>query len=174
MGKTFSFVSDTGVFSKSGVDFGTYVLLETLCELNLDGSLLDLGCGYGVIGIVLKTWFPTLEVTCSDINTRAVELTELNAKRNNVQLNTQVSDGFDRIKQKLDIVVTNPPIRAGKQVIYKMFRDAYEHLNAGGTLYVVIRKQQGAESAKHEIADIFGECETIAKKKGYWILMAKK
>lgn len=173
-GNTFSFVSDTGVFSKSGVDYGTRVLLETIGSETLGNEVLDLGCGYGVIGIVVKAMHPTVQVTGIDINPRAVELTEENAKRNHVEMKTYVGDGFTDINQTFDTILTNPPIRAGKSVIYSLFRDSYVHLNEGGKLVVVIRKQQGANSAKQELETIYGNCEIRTKEKGYWILIAKK
>lgn len=174
LGKKYSFTSDTGVFSKSGIDFGTRVLLEVVSEENLNGKILDLGCGYGVIGIVLKDLNPTLQVTCSDINPRAVDLTKENAIHNHVEVKTIVSDGFTDIHDDFNIILTNPPIRTGKKVIYSLFQGTYEHLEKQGRLYVVIRKQQGANSAKQELERIYGNCEIIAKEKGYWILMAMK
>ena len=136
--------------------------------------VLDLGCGYGVIGIVVKAMHPTIQVTGIDINPRAVELAKENAKRNHVEMKTYVGDGLTNIKQTFDTILTNPPIRAGKSVIYSLFRDSYVHLNEGGKLVVVIRKQQGANSAKQELETIYGNCEIRTKEKGYWILIAKK
>lgn len=152
------------------MDHGTQVLLETLEGEDIHGKVLDLGCGYGPVGVVIKTLFPKTEMTSCDVNPRAVELTALNAKKNHVSLETVVSDGFEKIQANYDIVITNPPIRAGKKVIYKMFDDAYLHLETGGTLYVVIRKAQGAESAIKKLKDTFGNCEMIQRKSGYWVL----
>ena len=173
-GHTFSFVSDTGVFSKSGVDYGTRVLLETVSLETLGKEVLDLGCGYGVIGIVIKAMHPEIHVTGIDINPRAVELTEENAKRNCVEIKTYVSDGFEEVDETFDTILTNPPIRAGKRVIYSLFRDSYTYLREGGKLVVVIRKQQGANSAKQELEKIYRNCEILTKEKGYWILIANK
>lgn len=174
LGRLYSFTTDNGVFSKTGVDYGTMVLLEAAEKTGLTGSVLDLGCGYGVVGVVLKTLFPECDITSVDINPRAVELTQLNAKQNKVELTAFVSDGFSQLHTHFDAVITNPPIRAGKKVIYQMFDDAYESLNENGVMMAVIRRAQGAESAKKKLADLFGNCEVISRDRGYWILLSKK
>lgn len=152
------------------MDYGSQVLLASLEQAPIYGKVLDLGCGYGPIGIVIKTLFPDVEMTSCDINPRAVELTKINAGKNHVTLEALQSDGFTNINDMFDIVITNPPIRAGKAVIYKMFDDAYAHLKDSGCLYVVIRKAQGAESAIKKLKDTFGNCEIINRKSGYWVL----
>lgn len=173
-GINFSFITDNGVFSKTEVDFGTWVLLDTLKNQELKGKILDLGCGYGVVGIVLKTFFNLCDLTSVDINPRAVELAKLNYPLNNVEGKCFVSNIYENVEGKFSHIVTNPPIRAGKVVIYQMFEEAYTHLEDNGCLWVVIRKAQGAKSAITKINDIFGNCETIRKEKGYFILKAKK
>lgn len=173
-GWTYTFMTDHGVFSKTKVDAGTEIFLKTLENEDITGSVLDLGCGYGVIGIVLKKIKPFLAVTSVDVNPRAVELTELNADVNHVQIQACVSDGFKMINNTFDSVVMNPPIRAGKKVIYELFAGAYEHLNDNGSLYIVIRRQQGAESAFDYLNNLFDNCDVINRKKGYWILRSKK
>jgi 16S rRNA (guanine1207-N2)-methyltransferase len=173
-GRLYEFTTDNGVFSKTGVDRGTQVLLSALQGEPLHGSLLDMGCGYGVLSVVLKTLFPDTTVTSADINPRAVELTELNCERNDAPCRVLVSDGFSQLKESYDAVITNPPIRTGKKVIYRMFEDAYSHLKKDGCLYAVIRKQQGAESAVKKFNEIFGNCEITAREKGYWVLKSRK
>ena len=163
-------ITDNGVFCKSEVDFGSYVLLKTIKEEPLGDHILDLGCGYGVIGITVKKMFPDAEMLMVDVNPRAVELAVLNAQKNGVEAEVRVSD----VTETLSDILTNPPIRAGKKVIYAMFEQAYEHLCLQGHLYVVIRKQQGALSAKAKIEEIFGNCEVIKKEKGYYILKSTK
>ena len=174
LGRLYSFTTDNGVFSKDGVDPGTEILLKAAEKYGLSGSVLDLGCGYGVVGIVLKTLFPECRVISVDINPRAVELTILNAKQNSTELDALVSDGFTQLHTSFDAVITNPPIRTGKKVIYGMFEDAYLHLKDDGVLMAVIRRAQGAESAKKKLEDLFGNCEVILREKGYWILLSKK
>ncbi len=172
-----AFMTDLGVFSKSGVDFGTRVLLNTVEKQadTLGNELLDMGCGYGVIGICLKKTFPDKSMTMVDINPRAVELAALNAQKNDVQAQILVSDGFEELHDHTySDILTNPPIRAGKKVIYAMFAGAYEHLRPGGSLWVVIRKAQGAPSAHNYITSVFGNCEVIGKENGYFVLKAQK
>jgi 16S rRNA (guanine1207-N2)-methyltransferase len=169
-GHLLHFTTDNGVFSKEGVDYGTQVMLKALLSEPPEGRVLDLGCGYGVIGICVKKQFPSCEVVCSDINPRAAELAELNCRENGTDCTVIISDGFSGITDRFDTVITNPPIRTGKKVIYRMFEDASEHLNCGGTFLAVIRRQQGAESAVKKLTEIFGNCEVIYREKGYWIL----
>ena len=173
-GERFVFYTDYGVFSKTQVDYGTYLLINEVRKHSLGSSVLDLGCGYGVVGIVLKTLFKLCDLTSVDINPRAVELAKLNYPLNNVEGNCFVSNIYENIEGKFSHIVTNPPIRAGKVVIYQMFEEAYTHLEDNGCLWVVIRKAQGAKSAITKINEVFGNCETIRKEKGYFILKAKK
>ena len=131
-----SFQTDAGVFSKGEVDTGTRLLLEALPE-KMDGDILDLGCGWGVIGIAIAKNWPETRVTMADVNTRALDLSRENAKRNWAEVTCVESDGMAALEgQTFDAVVTNPPIRAGKQVIYKMFADAAKSLKLGGALYL--------------------------------------
>lgn len=174
---TLQLISDNGVFSKNNVDYGTRVLLETLHENDADlgDAILDVGCGYGVIGLSIKKAYPKKCITMVDINPRAVELTQLNAKNNQLEVKTYVSDAYTKVQNEhYSDIVTNPPIRAGKKVIYPIFANAYEHLHNHGSLWVVIRKAQGAESAKKFIESVFGNCEILNKDKGYFVLRAQK
>lgn len=173
---TLRFITDNGVFSKDAIDFGSRVLLDTLYNRKeLGARLLDVGCGYGPIGITLKTAFPESEMTMIDVNPRAVELAKENATLNHVEANILVSNVYEEIiGNTYTDIITNPPIRAGKKIIYQIFAEAHTHLNNTGCLWVVIRKAQGALSAKEYIASIFGNCEIIKKEKGYFILKAQK
>lgn len=174
---TFRFTTDNGVFSKDGVDFGTRVLLNALYDhqSELGDELLDVGCGYGVIGICLKKAFPPKQVTMLDVNPRAVELAKLNAKQNESDVNILISDVYREINgNTYSDIITNPPIRAGKAVIYAIFAQAYEHLCDHGRLWIVIRKAQGALSARRYVQSVFGNCEIIHKEKGYLVLQAVK
>lgn len=172
----YSFITDNGVFSKTGVDYGTKVILETLYDRNeLGNKILDVGCGYGPIGIVLKKIYPEKQFEMVDVNPRAVLLAQENARRNEVDVNIHESNVYENIHgTNYSDIITNPPIRAGKKVIYKIFEDAHQHLDHNGCLWVVIRKQQGAESAIKKIKEIFDNCEVVNKDKGYFILKAKK
>ena len=168
------FTTDAGVFSRGEVDTGTKVLLEALPE-EMGGEILDLGCGWGVIGISIARKWPAAKVTMADVNTRALDLSRENAKRNRAEVICTESDGMAAFEGKaFDAVVTNPPIRAGKQVIYKMFADAAECLKPGGALYLVIRKQQGAESCLKYLQTVFPQVEKLDRSGGFWVLKAGK
>ncbi len=170
------FLSDNGVFSKGAIDYGTRVLLDAIHDnKQLHGRTLDVGCGYGVIGIVLKKAFPDSFVTMVDVNPRAVQLACENAQLNDVHVEILESDIYECVKGRtFHNIITNPPIRAGKKVIYKIFEGAYEHLEQNGELWVVIRKQQGALSAKAKLEEIYKNCEIIKKEKGYYVLKCVK
>ena len=171
----YSFVSDNGVFSKEELDEGTCILLETALEPKLDGKVLDLGCGIGPVGVVVKHNFPECEVEMVDVNPRALELAKENARRNNVEVKIYLSDAFENIKTTdFSAILVNPPIRAGKAVIYKMFEQSYEHLEQEGCLWVVMRKSHGALSAKKKLEEIYGNCEIVNREKGFYILCCKK
>ncbi|MBQ6060407.1 MAG: class I SAM-dependent methyltransferase [Clostridia bacterium] len=168
------FRTDAGVFSRGEVDAGTDLLLKSLPE-EISGDILDLGCGWGVIGTCVARRWPETRVTMADVNLRALELSRENAKRNRAEVRCLESDGMEAVKgERFDMVITNPPIRAGKQVIYRMFADAEECLRPGGSLILVIRKQQGAESCIRYLQTLFPEVEKTAKSGGFWVLKATK
>ena len=171
-GLALTFRTDAGVFSRGEVDAGTKLLLEALPE-EMDGEILDLGCGWGVIGVSIARKWPGTRVTMADVNTRALDLSRENAKRNRAEVTCVESDGMAALEGRtFDAVVTNPPIRAGKQVIYKMFADAAKSLKPGGALYLVIRKQQGAESCMKYLQTLYTHVEKIDKSGGFWVLKA--
>ena len=171
-GISLSFRTDAGVFSRGEVDTGTDLLLKALPE-NMSGEILDLGCGWGVIGISIARKWPDTHVTLADINRRALALSRENAERNRAEVICAESDGMAAFAGRtFDAVVTNPPIRAGKQVIYQMFADAAKSLKPGGSLYLVIRKQQGAESCMKYLQTLFTNVEKISRSGGFWVLKA--
>lgn len=176
-GRTFHFKSDNGVFSKKEVDFGSRLLVETF-NLNeaVKGNILDVGCGYGPIGISIAAAYPERTVEMIDINSRAVELSKENAASNEIA-NVKVfeSDRFEKVEAKqFAAILTNPPIRAGKSVVHEILEESYQSLVAGGELWVVIQKKQGAPSAMDKLELLFGNVEVVVKKKGYYILLSKK
>jgi 16S rRNA (guanine1207-N2)-methyltransferase len=171
--RLWSFTSAAGVFSRAAVDEGTRLLLETVCSGTLNGRILDLGCGYGVIAIVIKSLFSETEVTAVDVNPRAVELTRRNARAAGVELECRAQDGIGA-GGSYDVIVTNPPIRTGKQTVYRLFAQSYAALADGGRFYAVVRRAQGAESALKELVRLFGNGRTVERKKGYWILQCEK
>ena len=166
------FNTDNGVFSKSGFDRGTEILLKYLVVNKSYKTALDLGCGYGVIGIYLNKAY-NLTVDMVDINKRAIDLSKANVELNAATANVFISDGFTNINKKYDLVITNPPIRAGKEVIYRFFEDSAQYLNEGGEFYLVINKKHGATSALNKLKTIYNSVEVINKKKGFNVIKCK-
>ena len=175
-GIDFELESDIGVFSKNKLDYGSETLIKSLLPLDLGERLLDIGCGIGPIGLTLAYFHPSMNVVCSDVNTRALELCKLNARK--LALSKRVtclqSDIYLEIEGKFHSIVSNPPIRAGKKVTYEIYRGALEHLDEHGSLYIVIRKAQGASSVKDYLEELFGNATVLAKSKGYLIIKATK
>jgi 16S rRNA (guanine1207-N2)-methyltransferase len=174
-GKTYSFVTEAGVFSRREVDFGSRLLIETMV-IPADAQVLDVGCGYGPIGLVAADLAKDGFVTMIDINERAVAAAKENAERLGIR-NVRIlqSDRFEALgEQTFDCILTNPPIRAGKAVVYSIFEGAFQRLRSGGTLWVVIQKKQGAPSAFSKLEELFGSVEEVKKEKGYRIFCAIK
>lgn len=168
-GKKFTFNSDNGVFSKNGVDFGSRLLLDFIPLEEVGGKILDLGCGYGVIGIALNK-LTGANVDMVDVNLRALHLTEMNVSANKCQnINVFESNVYENVNTKYTSIVTNPPIRAGKKVVYDMLFNAKDYLTDDGNLYFVIRKQQGAKSMISDLEKEY-DLEILEKKKGYYII----
>ena len=171
LGNDLTFVTDAGVFSRDGLDRGTEVLLEALPALS--GRVLDLGCGWGAVGVALGKRYPALDIVMTDINSRAVELARRNLAENGVTAAVLQGDGFDAVEGRFDTIVTNPPIRAGKAVVYGLFARARDYLEPDGALYVVIRKQQGAPSALKYLKEIYSRAETMDRASGFHVLRAQ-
>ena len=165
-------VTDAGVFSKKKVDYGSQVLLNAL-DLERGKNLLDVGCGYGPLGISLAK-VQGVQSTMIDINSRAIDLAKKNAERNGVVAHIFQSNIYENVSEKFDYIISNPPIRAGKKVVHKIIEGAFDHLNQGGSLTIVIQKKQGAPSAKVKMENVFGNAEIIRKDKGYYILRSEK
>ena len=176
LGFDFKFETDAGVFSKSEVDFGSRVLIEAFEMPEVEGDVLDVGCGYGPIGLSIAKANPERFVHMMDVNTRALALAEKNATVNGVQ-NVRIfeSDGLSSVGDvKAAAILTNPPIRAGKETVFRFYDGAFEKLVNGGELWVVIQKKQGAPSSVSHLEEMFSEVDVVDKKKGYWIIKAKK
>ena len=169
LGRTLEFETDAGVFSKQHIDPGSELLCRSLPQ-TLCGDVLDMGCGWGAMTVLTLARFPKLNITMADVNERALALAVSNVEKNHMQARAVLSDGFEKIEGMFDAVITNPPIRAGKAVIYKMFEDAKAHLKPGGMLVLVIRKQQGAPSALKFLKELYKKAEVIARDGGYWII----
>ncbi|MCO7127460.1 class I SAM-dependent methyltransferase [Sporolactobacillus shoreicorticis] len=168
------FTTDTGVFSKNAIDFGSTLLIESFREPAVSGDFLDMGCGYGPIGIALAKSFSGRKVTMVDINERAVALTKRNAVENQVAPVVLQSPLFERVSGEFAAILTNPPIRAGKQVVHQIFKDAHRFLKENGELWTVIQKKQGAPSAMKMLQTLYDRVDVVTKKKGYCIFCARK
>lgn len=164
----FRFLTDSGVFSKNALDEGSALLLEAVLD-QLSGAVLDLGCGWGPVGVITARLCPACQVTLLDVNARACQLALENARRNRVSVNLLCQDGLTGLEVRFDWILLNPPIRAGKDTVYRLFRESVQHLNPGGTLAIVIRKQQGALSAQRYLAGVFEEVRLHCRKKGYHV-----
>jgi len=173
LGREMRFYTDAGVFSRDDVDPGSRLLIESAGPLS--GRVLDMGCGWGPVGLSIALANPACTVLMADVNQRAAELSERNRRLNGVSNASVIqSNAFESVEGSFDHVLTNPPIRAGKSVIYGMFDESFRRLTPGGTLTIVIRKQQGAPSAKKHLEEVFGNAEVIAKSGGYWIIRSEK
>ena len=169
LGNKFTFLTDNGVFSKDGLDFGSRLLLETIPLDEVGGKILDMGCGYGVFGIVVGK-LTSAHVDMVDVNLRALHLAERNAKENNVDnVNIFESNVYQNVSAKYSSIITNPPIRAGKQVVYDIVMNAKEYLEKDGKLFLVIRKEQGAKSLIVDLETVY-TVKVLEKKKGFFIL----
>lgn len=170
LGVDCEFETHENIFSKDHVDEGTQLLLSSLPDLSQAQSLLDLGCGYGVVGITLKKVYSHLEITSSDVNEDAIDLTVLNAQHNDVKIKIIQSDGFSTIEQLFDWIVFNPPIRVGKSKLYELYQEALTHLQPYGTLWMVIRKDKGAESTMKHLTSLGHHVKKVTQDRGFWIL----
>lgn len=169
--QTVKLYTDNGVFSKRGLDYGTRVMIESVV-LPEGGTVVDLGCGYGAVTSVLAQVYPKTKWVLLDVNRRAVDLAALNADHLHLTERTLIlqSDGFSAVSDlTADVVLLNPPIRAGKQVVYDLFSDASAHLRSGGQLWIVIQKKQGAASAEKELKCLFAEVELVERSGGYHV-----
>ncbi|MFU8692589.1 class I SAM-dependent methyltransferase [Rossellomorea sp. FS2] len=175
-GRSFRFKTDHGVFSKKEVDFGSRVLIGAFELPGVDGPVLDVGCGYGPIGLSLAKEFPERTIHMIDVNERALSLASENAAANGVgNVEIYQSDRFEQVEEKkFSAILTNPPIRAGKETVHAIFTESAEHLAENGELWVVIQKKQGAPSAMEKMEELFSNVEVVVKKKGYYILKSVK
>lgn len=175
-GKTYTMQSVDSVFSKDGFDEGTKVLLSTVIKnYELNGDVLDVGCGVGVIGVVLKNEYPGANIDMIDINKTAVELSKANCKSNHADDNNVFySNLYDNVDKKYNFIVTNPPIKVGKEILFGVVSGATEHLVDGGEIILVIRKSHGQESMKKHMEKVFGNADILKRDKGYYIMRSVK
>ena len=172
--KGFTFTTASSVFGKKKADKGSILLLENCSIDNNTKKVLDFGCGYGLIGISLKRSNPDIEITCSDINKRAVALTKDNAEANKVEITTIESDMFTDMDQQFDAILINLPQSAGKDICFSMIEESFNHLNKNGTLQTVSRHQKGGKQYEKKMTEIFGNCDYLAKGSGYRVYISRK
>jgi 16S rRNA (guanine1207-N2)-methyltransferase len=172
----FRLKTDQGVFSKNEIDFGSRLLIDSFTENQIAGPLLDVGCGYGPVGLSMARAFPDRAIHMVDVNERALGLANENANANGISnVSIYESNCLENVSEKnFSAILTNPPIRAGKSVVHEILEDSYNHLADGGELWVVIQKKQGAASAQKKMEEVYGNAEVAAKKKGYQILKSVK
>lgn len=170
--QSFTFLTDSGVFSKKIVDYGSQVLLNTL-DFEKGKTLLDLGCGYGPLGISLAK-VQDVKPTMVDINNRAIDLAKQNGQKNGVEADIFQSNIYEKVNGTFDYIISNPPIRAGKQVVHTIISESINYLKVDGNLTIVIQKKQGAPSAKAKMEEVFGNVEILKRVKGYYILRSEK
>ncbi len=168
----FTFKTDNGVFSKGELDYGTYLLISNILKEDLSGYGLDLGCGYGAIGIIVSK-LKDVKMDMIDINKRAIHLTNMNIKSNKaLNSKTFINDGLVGLDKKYDFIISNPPIRVGKVKLYELLEACLNHLKKDGTLYIVIRKEQGAKSFIKDFSSK-AEINVVDKSKGFYIISLK-
>ena len=175
--KEFVFRSCDDIFSKDRVDYGTKVLIETVAKnFNLSGNVLDIGCGYGAIAIVLASLFDNANFTMCDINKTAVELSQENVKLNGIKNINKVcvSNAYEAIGKGFEYIITNPPIKAGKKNLLNILEGAYERLASGGKLVFVIKKKHGEDSIRKHLSSIYSNVEILKRDSGYYILCCTK
>ena len=172
LGQKMTFLTDAGVFSKKMIDYGSQALLKCL-DFHKQESVLDVGCGYGTLGLTLVK-AKEVKATLVDINQRALDLARQNANRNQVLATIFQSNIYQNVEGRFHHIISNPPIRAGKQIVHEVIAGSHAHLLDGGDLTIVIQKKQGAPSAKAKMEEVFGNCEILKKDKGYYILRSRK
>lgn len=170
---SFCFFSDNGVFSKDKIDYGSSFLIDTFLKNNdlKITKALDVGCGYGFLGIVLSKIL-NIEVDMIDINKRAIHLAQRNIKEQKVNCQAFESNGYENVVEKYDLIITNPPIRAGKKVVLDILINAKEYLNSNGSLWFVMRKDHGVKSTIKALEESYYP-EIMAKSKGFYVVKMK-
>lgn len=171
--KKYNIYSDNGVFSKDRFDYGTRVLLDSININELSGNVLDLGCGIGVVGVILGTINKNINIDMVDVNERAISLAKENISLNGTTADVFISDVYSNVNKKYDYIITNPPIRAGKEVIRKFLLGGYDYLNDNGILYFVMRKDHGVKSMIKELENKY-IVSIINKDKGFYVVKIVK
>lgn len=173
LGRSFTVTTGSGTFAKDGLDNATKLLIESATVLH-ESKVLDLGCGWGAVGVALKTAYPSCSVTMTDVNKRALMLAKQNLQSAHLDATVRFSFAFEKIPELFDLIVTNPPYAAGRQVCYQFIEESFDHLEKEGVFLLVARHQKGGKMLEKKIAEVFGESETIAKKGGFRVYKGVK
>jgi len=168
-----NFITASGLFSRDHLDSATKLLIEH-CDCSSASSLLDLGCGWGPVAVVLKKVFPSLDVTACDVNIRAIKYTKKNATKNNVVIEVVRSDLFENISQNFDCILTNPPYAAGRDVCFSFIEESFHHLNPQGSLQLVARHTKGGKMLSEKMNAVFGNMSELVKKGGFRVYKSVK
>lgn len=167
-GEVFYFLTDNGVFSKHGLDYGTRTLLEAIDRDKITGTVLDFGCGYGPIGIYIAK-SKLVKVHMIDINRRSLELARRNVDLNHVNVQLYESNLYENVQEKFDYIISNPPIRVGKKILYDILFGAKKYLKQNGELWIVVHKDQGAKSLVKDLMESY-TTQVITKNKGFYVI----
>ena len=171
----FEFLTSSGVFSKQRVDLGTRLLIESML-LPKRGCALDMGCGYGAVGIAAAVFNPRLRVILVDVNTRAVWLAKQNVERNLVS-NAEVRRGclYAPVEELIfDCVLSNPPVSVGMTTVKTIIVEAPKHMAHRGVFQMVIKSKVGGKRLRTIFEEAFGNVEVLARESGYRILMSRR
>nr|WP_245858666.1 methyltransferase [Petrotoga olearia] len=172
-GHKYLFKAPSGVYGKKRIDKASILLIEKV-ELTNE-KVLDMGCGYGAIGIALKKEFPDIDLYMSDINNRAVDFSKINAKNNNINAVIKQGNLFKPWEEEyFDVIVTNPPIVAGKEVLHELVEGSYDHLNENGRLYLVAYHNKGGKGLEDYMKKIFGNVKELEKSGGFRVYLSIK
>ena len=173
-GHAFVFRTASGVFSFGRVDAGSLLLAGSAIVKPHD-AVLDLGCGWGLVGIVIREAFPSAAVTLTDVNERAVMLAKQNAKRNKASAHVLQGSLYEPVKgTQFDAILVNPPMKAGRELCYTIIGQAPEHLKPGGTLQLVALHNRGGKMLEKKMKEVFGNVETVAKKGGFRVYICER
>lgn len=168
------FHTASGIFSPNRIDKGTQTLTKYM-DIKRKSKVLDFGCGYGPVGIIVKKLFPSCEVTMVEVNERAVQCAKKNVEENNVEAKVKQSTFYSSLKGEVfDVILANPPISAGMEVCYRIIDESYDHLNWGGSLQMVAKKRKGGRRLMERMEERFGNLEVLGRGSGYWVFSSKK
>ncbi|MBS3138781.1 class I SAM-dependent methyltransferase [Candidatus Woesearchaeota archaeon] len=168
-GARLSFVTPSGVFSFGHIDKGSLLLVEAVVLENQ--RVLDFGCGWGFVGVIVKKRFSGCAVTLTDVNERALHYAATNARKNHVSVHVVKSNLFSGLHE-FDAILVNPPMHAGREICYSLIEQAKQHLSVGGKLYLVALHNKGGAMLEKKMNDVFGNVQTAAKKGGFRVYVA--